>query len=576
MSCTAVFRVRLFAAVLLGLLCRAVTADSPGVVWSVVPGGELSGTPAYSRDGRVIFAAEDRWLYSFDAGGVLQWRFDLRRIPLTGPAIGRDGVVYIGIRPNGVVAVTPGGRARWAVTGSGAPLAVVPVPGGAVYTVFREGEITARTPRGGFLWSHQLPHRLTADPVLSGTGNLVTAAENGTLAAFDSRGQRVWTHDHGLPIESLAATVTGGVLAGDSNGALLAIDRSGALRWRAAVLRAAIISVHVDGAGDVLVVARDGAVARVGSDGTVQWTARPPGGGVTAAALAGDGTAYLVTADGRLLALDSRGRVLTQQTGVRGNPYGYAALTPAGRLMIGGRDWVVDLVELEPAPAPARQYDGVLGEWANRRGDVRADGVARGYRSVTDYRDTLDFIYLDRLVRSEFAADRERALRDIEQRVTSGRMGGAYAYLPELLLALVQAPRAVGGEVSPGALEQERQRAVQTLAQIVDGGFAARLARILVAERSNTMRVALIEALGDIAADPDREASAAIERVVRHPDAGDREARAAAGALYSIAQFNGGRPRERAVETLRWMSAEARFSRDVRDAAAQYLRRVAR
>ena len=543
------------------LVCTASLTASAEVIWSYVPGGELSGTPAYTRDGRVVFAAEDRWLYALDADGSLQWRYDLRRVPLTAPAVGRDGVVYIGVNPDRVVAVTPAGRHRWSVTGSGQPRAIVAAPGGVVYTVFSGGEVSARTSRGGLLWRHRLPHTLSADPVVTADGALAVATQDNSVAAFTHRGVSSWVYRHNQRLGVLAAREDGILLAGDSSGAVVALDSSGKPAWHSRALGASIVALHVDDGAATVAVSGDGSLARLSANGALQWTARPPGG-VSAVALSGDGNIYAVTAYGRMLVLDSRARLLAEETSSRGQPLTHVALTPGGRLLTGGRDWVVDLVAT--GVTPTLRHGDVLGQWSNLRGDARATGVARGYRgpAAADYADVLDYIYLSELLRSDAVSQRERALRDIEARVAAGRIGASYAYLVELLLQIVD------GAGQP----TERERALRVLAEIADGTVNSRIARVLPGEGSRGVRVAMLQTAGAIAADPDGDVAAAIDRLLRRPDSDDREARAAAWALHEIALFNPYPARQRARQTLAWIASEIRFPHQTRAEAMAYLR----
>lgn len=553
------------------LVCFVSLRASPEVIWSYVPGGELSGTPAYTRDGRVVFAAEDRWLYALDADGSLQWRYDLRRVPLTAPAVGRDGVVYIGLNPDRVVAVTPAGRHRWTVTGSGQPRAIVAAPGGTVYTVFNGGEVSARTTQGGLLWRHWLPHNLSADPVVTADGSLAVATQDNSVAAFTHRGINSWVYRHNQRLNVLAAREDGILLAGDISGAVVALDSSGTPAWRSRALGASIVALHVDDNAATVAVSSDGSIARLCADGALQWTARPPDG-ISAVALSGDGNTYAVTAYGRILVLDSRARLLTEETSSRGQPLAHVALTPGGRLLTGGRDWVVDLVAT--SVAPARRHTDVLGQWSNLRGDSRATGVARGYQgpAAADYADVLDYIYLSELVRSDAVGQRERALRDIEERVAAGRVGGSYAYVVALLLQLVESSSGSGTTPTAAVQPEERERALRVLAGIADATVNSRIARALGAERSSEVRVAMLQTLGAIAADPDGDAAAAIDAAVRRPGAGNREAAAAAWALYQIALFNRYPARQKAQQTLAWITSEIRFSHQTRTQASSYLR----
>lgn len=536
--------------------------------WTHVPSGRLSGPPVWTRDGRMLFAGEDRRLYALSGTGERVWRTDLQRLPATTVAAGRDGSAYVGLSPNTITAITPAGRLRWTVSGPDAPVSVIPSPDGVVYVVWRNGAVTARTVRGAAVWTAQMGAPVTATPVVTEGGLLVVATGDGALTAFDVLGNRRWRHRFSAPITALAAGER--LVAGDRAGGLHGVSPNGSLLWSQRPSESPVRDLLLDRNEGLVLRTDDGSLFAMSTAGATRWRARPPGARITAAAMTDEGTIYSGTSDGRLVVLDREGRLLADSFTGRSAAIQYVGITRGGRVVTAGDDWVLQVWCVfscaQAGPRPAL--------WGHPRGGPGGTGVSPLYqgRSIDAYQDVLDFIFLKEAASSDRPALQRRVLVDIEERVADGRVGTAYVYVVELLVSM-----AMGGPVGRGptpVAPPERQRAMVLLGELGDHTVSSRFARLLQTETMPMMQSAILSMMASIESDPDGDVVTAVTALVQRagsplaPEVGLE----AVAALTSVGRYNRTEVRDAARETLVGMSASERMPPRVRAAAALAVR----
>jgi outer membrane protein assembly factor BamB len=154
--------------------------------WTHWTGDTIRASPAIASDG-TIYIAHGGTLAALTPGGDLKWGLLL---PLgsgasSSPAIGSDGTVYVG--GDGLHAVDPGGRLRWAYKGpnpAGTPVFGTPIVAGdgTIFAV-AGGSVHAVAADGSLLWDYPNARPGLEPPVIGVDGTILVAGDR-TLHAI--------------------------------------------------------------------------------------------------------------------------------------------------------------------------------------------------------------------------------------------------------------------------------------------------------------------------------------------------------------------------------------------------------
>jgi outer membrane protein assembly factor BamB len=257
--------------------------------WRFRTGGIIDSAAVLGRGGTVTFGSGDERLYRLrSADGRVVWRYRATRKPAQGQLVnwwegnvtmGPGGVLYAGNTGGAEYALNPNGRLRWlhptgnsvwsnaaiardgtvffgsldlsiyAVDSRGRELWQRPTggfvtsspaigPGGTVYIGSFDGAIHALDPKtGSDRWSYTTDDHVYSSPAL-GERSVYIASADGSVYAFDLRGNLRWRYDTGDTVRSspvLGRAPRGGrriLYVGSANGSLYALDAStGRRRW---------------------------------------------------------------------------------------------------------------------------------------------------------------------------------------------------------------------------------------------------------------------------------------------------------------------------------------------------------
>lgn len=127
---------------------------APRVLWSFDAGDVLAGGPAISKDGTLYIAAKNQLLFALDAAGNEVWRVTLNDTPVGAPALGLNGDVLVADEEGGLTSVSSQGAVNWHVKNdAGQPAIAGPVvdnAGNIFYPL--DGAIVSVTPDGQLRW----------------------------------------------------------------------------------------------------------------------------------------------------------------------------------------------------------------------------------------------------------------------------------------------------------------------------------------------------------------------------------------------------------------------------------------
>jgi outer membrane protein assembly factor BamB len=194
---------------------------------------------ALGADGRV-FAAVERAIAAFSAGGDSLWSRSLSGYWQTGPVVRHDGSVCVAVGES-LLCLEPGGDLRWARvvnTDYVAAYALACAPDGAVYFAGNE-VLWAIAGDGTLKWTVPLPSDERCAGAAVGPDGAVYVGIRDSLCALNSDGSLRWAYaddmwpdnlDHRWAVPAIAADGT--VYSTSSGYGLLAVGADGQLKWR--------------------------------------------------------------------------------------------------------------------------------------------------------------------------------------------------------------------------------------------------------------------------------------------------------------------------------------------------------
>ncbi len=276
--------------------------DAPSVRWSAAVGAAASTQVVEGADGSLYVGTETGELVSLSEAGSIRWRFAMpARGPVPTPAVRPDGLILARAADGTIVAIKPDGTRAWTtdIGGDGSTLgpAILVGPDNYAYTASYFSSLAYRLQPGGFFhWASNLQSRTLAGPAVRPDGVVYAGAADGSLRAIDPDGRQVWNVTlPGPAVSPPAVDPRGGglvIVVGGSSPRLVALDASGAERWRAPACWQAspLVWPALDRQGTAVV-----GNCAIRDDGSPAWKLDVDAP-VTAAALDVAGTAYVASA----------------------------------------------------------------------------------------------------------------------------------------------------------------------------------------------------------------------------------------------------------------------------------------
>lgn len=306
----------------------------------------VESCPAIGTDG-IIYVASWHYLHAISPEGVELWRYNLQWLGDASPTIGSDGTIFITVKyNNSVYALNPNGSIKWMTTlnsglSSFASLAIgydgtLYIGADSLYAIDQEGTI---------LWSCDITGSAISSLVISESGTIYVASQEGIVHAFQEDGTLLWQHDSGAEIwSSPAIDYDGTIYIGFRNG-LLALNTNGTVKWEYQTVFIVNLSSPVIGPdGTIYIGEIYGRMHAVNPDGTRKWLYDGYSGVQNemclGPAIAEDGTVFF-GCYGYLYALGTDGELLWKhRIGyiVMAGPSGSPTIAPDGTVYVGGKD----------------------------------------------------------------------------------------------------------------------------------------------------------------------------------------------------------------------------------------------
>lgn len=330
-------------------------ARKPEVRWTYETRGPVTSSPAVLRagaPGAVIVGSHDSRVHLVGAQGEALWSFATGDLVFGSPAVGADGVVYIGSDDDHLYALDlHERRARWKLrigackqsVGVGPQASRCDVDAGPTIgpdgTLYTGGDgIYAIRPDGTVLWKYLTGGHVSSAPALLPDGTVVAGCQDNLLYAIAPDGTKRWDFRAGDDIESSPAVGDDGtVYVGADDQKLYAINPQGALVWAFSATDDIRASPAIGVDGTIYVGAFDSLFYAVRPDGTLAWTFRAGDRILSSALVDPSGAVLFGSQDDRLYALEPDGRH-RWSVELGGDVDSSPALAPDGTIYVGADD----------------------------------------------------------------------------------------------------------------------------------------------------------------------------------------------------------------------------------------------
>ena len=336
-----------------GTLVAALLGASPGTVecyerdgsmhWTYTAPAAVSGAPACTPDGYVVFGCTNGALIELDATGEVRWQASAGAAVSGSPALAPDGTILIATTDGRIESFSAGGTARWNARFAGGSLTSPIVgPDGTVYAGSASGMLHAIAPGGAERWSFNAGSAIARPPSLAADGALYFGTGDGHVVCLARDGTQSWSFDAGGAVEATPVIGPDGTIyvgAGDGRLHALAVDGTQKWEFPAAATTAfqpITASAAVRRDGSVVFGTQDGLVVCVDPSGVQRWATMLGAGAYGSPLLADDGTLFVGSAAGSLCALTgTETPLLADWMQVRRDPH-HQAWQPMGRFPSGG------------------------------------------------------------------------------------------------------------------------------------------------------------------------------------------------------------------------------------------------
>ncbi len=225
----------------------------------------------------------------------IEWRFDTGGPLHAPPAVGADGVVYVGTGDGTLLSIGPDGVLRSSYTLEGAVVSVPVIdPAGRVYVATAARRLYSFAPSGALGWQARTPSHLATDLVLSHPSGVLFGGTDLSVWAYSEHATALWHVELGAPISAGPATNGRHTVVGTAAGDVVLLE--GAMKRFVVRLGAAIsgiVAVFADGSSAVLA---HGGLLRLDPKGATVFRR--------------DGIAWASSADGGFAAVDAEGALV--------------------------------------------------------------------------------------------------------------------------------------------------------------------------------------------------------------------------------------------------------------------------
>lgn len=269
--------------------------DVPSLKWKFTTGSSVYSSPAIGADGVVYVGSGNGNLYAILPDGTLKWNYGTGGPISSSPAIAADGTIYVGSIDKNLYAINPDGTLKWRLT-TGGGVTSSPAIGEdrTVYVGSGDKMLYAINADGTLKWSFFTGDEVQSSPAIGADGTVYVGSRNGRLYALRPDGTLNWSFPAGDWIASSPAIGGDGTIYLHSvTGNLYALNHDGTVKWSSSIgMAGGSPAIGID--GTIFAGTHDKGFFAVNPDGSAAARLTTISPGSTSPAIGGDGTVYIV------------------------------------------------------------------------------------------------------------------------------------------------------------------------------------------------------------------------------------------------------------------------------------------
>ncbi|MCK4266088.1 MAG: right-handed parallel beta-helix repeat-containing protein, partial [Thermoplasmata archaeon] len=207
------------------------------VSWNFTIGDFVRSSPSINPDGTIYIGSNDGKLYALYPNGTEKWNFSAGDNVASSPAIASDGTIYFGCYPDKIYALNSNGTEKWNYSTGSGYMTSSPAIGldGVIYIGSGGGgssgnDLFALYPNGTKFWNFSTGGNIVSSPSIDSIGTIYVGSNDGYLYALYPNGTLKWKFHTGFGASGGPAIGTDGTIYVGTN-KLYAIYPNGTLKW---------------------------------------------------------------------------------------------------------------------------------------------------------------------------------------------------------------------------------------------------------------------------------------------------------------------------------------------------------
>ncbi|MDI6751561.1 MAG: PQQ-binding-like beta-propeller repeat protein [bacterium] len=289
---------------------KYATNPENALKWRYMTGNCVNSSPAIGANGVIYVGSDDGNLYSLNYDGTFRWKFQTGGSVHSSPAIASDGTIYVGSDDCRLYAINPNGTLKGSYTTGGSVHSSPAIASdGTVYVGSNDCRLYFLNPNGTLKGSYTTGGDVNSSPAIGTNGIVYVGSDDNYLYAINPTiGTYTWRYLTGDDIDSSPAIgANGTIYFGSDDNYLYALNSNGTLKWRYETGGDIDSSPAIGADGTIYFGSDDNYLYALNSNGTLKWRYETGGDIDSSPAIGADGTIYVGSDDNYLYAIRSNG-----------------------------------------------------------------------------------------------------------------------------------------------------------------------------------------------------------------------------------------------------------------------------